>query len=237
MSLTQIATASGTQPSKAHRYLVSLARAGLVVRSPGSGRYDLGPAMRRLGVESLLRMDEVALVGEHLPGLRDRTTHAVNLSGWGDHGPVVVRWEYGARALPITVRSGATMPLLNSAMGGAFLTHLPEQLTDPVLRSQMEEGPLTEATRTRVTETRTETRREGVTPPRGPRLHRRRLPPPGRHPRHAVPRPHRHHPHRAGGGAAGDCAHDVGAAGPRFARAVGKRSPPRSAPPRSTMTT
>ncbi|MGW1458507.1 helix-turn-helix domain-containing protein [Streptomyces albidoflavus] len=110
MSLTQIATASGTQPSKAHRYLVSLARAGLVVRSPGSGRYDLGPAMRRLGVESLRRMDEVALVGEHLPGLRDRTTHAVNLSRWGDHGPVVVRWEYGAHALPITVRSGATMP-------------------------------------------------------------------------------------------------------------------------------
>ncbi|UDF10823.1 IclR family transcriptional regulator [Streptomyces sp. WA1-19] len=162
MSLTQIATASGTQPSKAHRYLVSLARAGLVVRSPGSGRYDLGPAMRRLGVESLRRMDEVALVSEHLPGLRDRTTHAVNLSGWGDHGPVVVRWEYGARALPITVRSGATMPLLNSAMGGAFLTHLPEQLTDPVLRSQLEEGPLTEATRTRVTEIRTEPPREGV---------------------------------------------------------------------------
>ncbi|WP_445408415.1 IclR family transcriptional regulator domain-containing protein [Streptomyces albidoflavus] len=102
------------------------------------------------------------MVGEHLPGLRDRTTHAVNLSGWGDHGPVVVRWEYGARALPITVRSGATMPLLSSAMGGAFLTHLPEQLTDPVLRSQLEEGPLTEATRTRVTEIRTETRREGV---------------------------------------------------------------------------
>ncbi|MGW1458506.1 IclR family transcriptional regulator domain-containing protein [Streptomyces albidoflavus] len=47
-------------------------------------------------------------------------------------------------------------------MGGAFLTHLPEQLTDPVLRSQLEEGPLTEATRTRVTEIRTETRREGV---------------------------------------------------------------------------
>ncbi|MEU6111994.1 IclR family transcriptional regulator [Streptomyces albidoflavus] len=162
MSLTQIAAASGMQPSKAHRYLVSLARVGLVAQSPSSGRYDLGPAMRRLGVESLRRMDEVALVSEHLPGLRDRTTHAVNLSVWGDHGPVVVRWEYGAHALPITVRAGATMPLLNSAMGGAFLTHLPEQLTDPVLRAQLEEDPLTEATRTRVTEIRTETHREGV---------------------------------------------------------------------------
>ncbi|WP_436842322.1 helix-turn-helix domain-containing protein [Streptomyces cyaneofuscatus] len=34
MSLTQIAAASGMQPSKAHRYLVSLARVGLVAR-PG----------------------------------------------------------------------------------------------------------------------------------------------------------------------------------------------------------
>ncbi len=122
MSLTQIAAGAGMQPSKAHRYLVSLARVGLVAQSPSSGRYDMGPSMRRLGVESLRRMDEVALVSEHLTELRDRTSHAVNLAVWGDHGPVVVRWEYGAHALPITVRVGATMPLLTSAMGGAFLS-------------------------------------------------------------------------------------------------------------------
>ncbi|MFD7691606.1 IclR family transcriptional regulator [Streptomyces sp. NPDC059781] len=162
MSLTQIAAASGMQPSKAHRYLVSLARVGLVAQSRSSGRYDMGPAMRRLGVESLRRMDEVALVSEHLPGLRDRTSHAVNLAVWGDHGPVVVRWEYGAHALPITVRIGATMPLLNSAMGGAFLAHLPEQLTEPVLRVQLESATLDPPTRERVDEIRAEVLRDGV---------------------------------------------------------------------------
>ncbi|MGZ2362021.1 IclR family transcriptional regulator [Streptomyces sp. 372A] len=162
MTLTQISAASGMQPSKAHRYLVSLARVGLVAQSPSSGRYDMGPAMRRLGVESLRRMDEVALVSEHLPGLRDSTSHAVNLSVWGDHGPVVVRWEYGAHALPITVRVGATMPLLTSAMGGAFLAHLPEQLTEPVLCGQLEVKTLDEPTRERVDRIRAGVRRDGV---------------------------------------------------------------------------
>ncbi|MBO2463945.1 IclR family transcriptional regulator [Actinomadura violacea] len=138
MSLTQIASASAMGPSKAHRYLVSLARVGLVAQSPSTGLYDLGPAMRRLGIESLRRMDEVGLVTQHLPGLRDRTAHAVNLAVWGENGPVIVRWEYGAYALPITVRVGATMPLLTSAVGRAFFAYLPDTLTGPVLRAQLE---------------------------------------------------------------------------------------------------
>jgi DNA-binding IclR family transcriptional regulator len=136
MSLSQIAAKSGMQPSKAHRYLVSLSRVGLVAQSPASGQYDLGPALRRLGAESLRRMDEVSLASEHMPGLRDRTQHSVNLAVWGDSGPVIVRWDYGAYALPITVRVGATMPLLASAVGRVFLAYLPKVLTAPVLKAQ-----------------------------------------------------------------------------------------------------
>jgi len=137
MSLTQIAHDSGMGPSKAHRYLVSLARVGLVTQSQRSGMYDLGPAARRIGVESLRRMDEVGLVSEHLPALRDRTTHAVNLAVWGDQGPVLVRWEYGSFALPITVRVGATLPLLTSSVGLVYLAYLPGSLTGPVLDNQL----------------------------------------------------------------------------------------------------
>lgn len=136
MSLTQIAHASGMGASKAHRYLVSLGRAGMVAQSPSSGLYDMGPALRRLGAESLRRMDEVGLVSASIPGLRDRTGHAVNLAVWGDHGPVIVRWDYGAYALPITVRVGATMPLLTSSVGQVFLAYLPRTVTEPVLRAQ-----------------------------------------------------------------------------------------------------
>ena len=136
MSLTQLGTASGMQPSKVHRYLVSLSRVGLVAQSPISGRYDLGPSLRRLGADALRRMDEVGIASDHLPSLRDRTGHAVNLAVWGDHGPVIVRWDYGAYALPITVRVGSTLPLLTSSVGRVYLTYLPETLTRPVLRAQ-----------------------------------------------------------------------------------------------------
>jgi DNA-binding IclR family transcriptional regulator len=135
-SLTQLATLSDMQPSKIHRYLVSLSRIGLLSQSPSSGLYDFGPAMRRLGAEALRRMDEVGLASEYLPGLRDRTKHAVNLAVWGDHGPVVVRWDYGSYALPITVRIGATLPLLTSSVGRVYLSHLPAALTDPIIQAQ-----------------------------------------------------------------------------------------------------
>jgi DNA-binding IclR family transcriptional regulator len=145
MSLTQLAAASDMTPSKMHRYLVSLGRVGLIARSPSTGLYDMGPALRRLGIESLRRMDEVALISEHLPGLRDRTSHAVNLAVWSDHGPVIVRWDYGSYALPITVRVGATLPILTSSVGRVFLAYLPSTLTKSVVRSEAaaESNPLT----------------------------------------------------------------------------------------------
>jgi DNA-binding IclR family transcriptional regulator len=136
-SLTNIATAAGMAPSKVHRYLVSLVRTGLVIQSHRSGLYDLGPAMRRLGIEALRRIDEVAQASEHLPGLAERTSHAVNLAVWGDTGPVIVRWDYGAHPLPITVRVGATMPMIDSSVGRVYLAYLPEATTRAVLWEQL----------------------------------------------------------------------------------------------------
>jgi DNA-binding IclR family transcriptional regulator len=161
MSLTQIAAACGMGPSKVHRYLVSLGRVGLVARSPSSGLYDMGPALRRLGMESLRRMDEVGLASEALPGLRDRTGHAVNLAVWGDHGPVVVRWNYGSYALPITVRVGATMPMLASSIGRVYLAYLPQTLTEPVLRAQAEETSKSEPPWDQIARIRHDVHRDG----------------------------------------------------------------------------
>jgi DNA-binding IclR family transcriptional regulator len=161
MSLTQIAAASAMAPSKAHRYLVSLARVGLVSQSRSSGLYDMGPSMRRLGAESLRRMDEAGLASEYLPELRDRTGHAVNLAVWGDHGPIIVRWDYGSHALPITVRVGATLPLLSSSVGRIYLAQLPAALTDPVLASQAETADQTGLAARDVEQIKADARRDG----------------------------------------------------------------------------
>jgi DNA-binding IclR family transcriptional regulator len=137
LSLSAIAQASGMQPSKVHRYLVSLGRVGLTSQDPASGLYDFGAAMRRMGAEALRRTNEVAVAGGHAMRLRDRTGHSVNLSVWGDRGPIVVSWAYGTRPLPLTVRVGATLPLLTSSVGRVFLAHLPESLTGEVLGEEL----------------------------------------------------------------------------------------------------
>lgn len=150
MSLTQVATSAGMQPSRAHRYLVSLGRTGLVSQSATSGLYDLGPAMRRLGIEALRRTDEVGTVSARLPGLRDRTGHSVNLAVWGERGPVIVRWDYGSYPLPITVRVGATLPLLTSSVGIICVTHLPPVVTEPVVRAELKTTNDAPAARTKM---------------------------------------------------------------------------------------
>lgn len=141
MSLTEISTHTGMSASRVHRYLVSFNRIGLTTQIENSSLYDLGPAMRRLGIESLRRMNEVGIASEHIAKLRDETLHSINLAVWGDTGPIVVRWEYGAHALPITVRLGATMPLLNSSLGRIFLAHLPPTMTQPILEEQAGHSP------------------------------------------------------------------------------------------------
>lgn len=132
VGLTEIAQRAGMEPSKVHRYLVSMVRSGLVSQAP-SGRYDYGPTMRRLGAEALRRTNEVVVASERMPELRDITGHSVNLSVWGDDGPIVVRWDHGTFALPISVRVGATLPLLTSSAGQVFLATLPDSLTGRAL--------------------------------------------------------------------------------------------------------
>jgi DNA-binding IclR family transcriptional regulator len=136
MALSEVARLSAMHPSKAHRYLVSLVRVGLASQDVASGLYDLGPGSRRLGVEALRRTDSVSVASAFAVELRDETGHTVNVAVWGDAGPLIVRWDTGAHAMPITVRVGSTLPVLESAVGQAFLAYLPRPMTRAVLTAQ-----------------------------------------------------------------------------------------------------
>ncbi len=137
MSLSAVAQASGMAPSKAHRYLVSLGRIGLTMQDSTSGLYDFGAAMRRLGAEALQRTNEVSVVSRHAHALRDLTGHSVDVAVWGDHGPLVVSWAYGGRPLPVTVRVGATLPLLSSSIGQVYLAHLADSVVARNLEAEL----------------------------------------------------------------------------------------------------
>lgn len=140
LTLTEVARQSDLHPAKAHRYLASLVRTGLASQDATSGLYDLGPASRRLGVEALRRVDSVRTALARVVDLRDATGHTVCLAVWGEQGPTMVSWDTGAHPLPMVIRVGSTLPLLDSAVGSVFLAHLPRAVTASALAAQQEQG-------------------------------------------------------------------------------------------------
>jgi DNA-binding IclR family transcriptional regulator len=127
LQLKELAARCGLSPSKTHRYLVSLARAGLVRQV--DGRYELGLA-------ALARIDVVRAASPALATVRDRTGETTFLAIWGHNGPTIVRWEESSQPVTVNVRVGSIMPLLTSATGRLFAAFLPAEQTKAMLRKE-----------------------------------------------------------------------------------------------------
>ena len=124
LMLRDLAAAADMSAAKAHRYLVSFQRLGLVLQDAATTRYDLGPASLRLGLASLSRLDAVQMGRERLPALLEQVGHTLALAVWGNHGPTIVHWQESPLASPVNLRLGDVMPLLTSATGRCFAAHL-----------------------------------------------------------------------------------------------------------------
>ena len=114
-----------------------------------------------LGAEALRRTNEVSIASAFAVDLRDRTGHSVNVAVWGDSGPVVVNWAYGTRPLSLTVRIGATLPLLASSVGHIFLAFLPESLTAETLDQELADHESSTWTRSGVRKLQATVKRQG----------------------------------------------------------------------------
>jgi DNA-binding IclR family transcriptional regulator len=136
LPLTKIAQSCGMTASKAHFYLVSLSRVGLVSQDSMGGHYRLGPAALRLGLSALAQQDAVELASAEMARLSELTGDTVFLSVWGHAGATVISRFDGTNVAPLAVRVGAVMPLATSATGRTFLTWLPEQHTKPILKRE-----------------------------------------------------------------------------------------------------
>lgn len=124
LMLRDLAAAANMSAAKAHRYLVSFQRLGLVMQDAATTRYDLGPAALRLGLASLARLDAVRMGRERLAALLPRIGHTLALAVWGNHGPTIVHWQESPLATPVNLRLGDVMPLLTSATGRCFAAFL-----------------------------------------------------------------------------------------------------------------
>lgn len=161
LSLSEVSKLAEMPPSKAHRYLVSFGRVGMTQQDAGTSFYDLGPTMRRIGAEALRRTNEVQSASNHAMGLRDQTGHSVNVFVWGDAGPTLVNWAYGAHAISITVRIGASLSLLGSSAGLIYLSTLPESMVKNLLDAEIAADPLAKQRWERFPELREEILQKG----------------------------------------------------------------------------
>lgn len=138
LGLKELAARADLTPSRAHPYLVSYVRLGLVEQD-ASGHYDLGPAALRVGLACLQRLDPLKAAEPVIRGLAAQTGHAVALAVWGNFGPTVVRLIEGSQPLHVSLRIGSVLSIFDTATGRAFASALPtEQLRQAIA------GPLGE---------------------------------------------------------------------------------------------
>ena len=136
LPLRALAAATGMHRGKVHRYLISLARAGLVTREADFGHYGIGPLAISAGLAGLNRLNPVRLAYAALPALRDRIGETVVLAVWGERGATVIALEDSARPVTLNVRVGSILPLRTSAIGRVFAAHLPEPVLRPVMAAE-----------------------------------------------------------------------------------------------------
>lgn len=120
LPLKELASAAGMSPAKAHPYLVSFGKLGLIQQDRASGRYGLGPMARQLGLIGLQQVDPVRLASEALPALALSLGHTVAVAVWGNQGPTIVRVEPGPGAIFVNMRHGAVVSVRGTASGRLF---------------------------------------------------------------------------------------------------------------------
>jgi DNA-binding IclR family transcriptional regulator len=140
MTLKDLAAQADLPPSRAHPYLVSFGKLGLIEQDPASGRYALGPAALQLGLACLNQLDPIKVAVPLAQDLANRSGHAVALALWGNFGPTVVRLFEARQPLHVAMRAGTVMSLLGTATGQAFAAVLPVHRVQAVLTAARREG-------------------------------------------------------------------------------------------------
>ena len=127
LALKDLAASAGLSASRAHPYLVSYGRLGLVEQEPAGGRYRLGPAALRIGLTCLHQLDPMRVAEPVIHDLAQSTGHAVALAVWGNFGPTVVRLLEARQPLHVALRLGSVMSIFDTATGRAFAAALPRE--------------------------------------------------------------------------------------------------------------
>jgi DNA-binding IclR family transcriptional regulator len=136
LALKDLAAEAGMSPAKAHPYLVSFGKLGLIAQDEASGRYGLGPLAMQLGLISLQQLDPLALATPLLEPLAAQLGHTMAVAVWGNRGATIVRVAQPPSTVHVSMRHGTVMSLRGTASGRLFAAWLPRETVLPLLRQE-----------------------------------------------------------------------------------------------------
>ncbi len=132
LALKTIAARTKMSPSAVHNYLTSFIRTGMVCADT-RGHYRLGPALAALGLSAARHVDQFELLREKAIALSERTGLGVAVLTWNpQQGPIIIFNKWNPKDFVFELRNGP-VGILSTAGGHVFATHLPTEVTLPVL--------------------------------------------------------------------------------------------------------
>ncbi|WP_300499842.1 IclR family transcriptional regulator [Marinobacter sp.] len=137
--LKTLSALAGMHPSKAHRYLASFMRVGLVEQDPDSGQYDLGRSALQIGMAALNRLEPVREVGKALRALVNEVDQTAMAAVWSERGPVLIQWVRSSRPVTVNIGVGSILPVLTSSSARVFLAHMPPKVLEETLRMALDQ--------------------------------------------------------------------------------------------------
>jgi len=132
--LKDLAREADMTAAKAHPYLVSFGKLGLIEQDAATGHYGLGSLALQLGLISLQQVDPIRLASAELPGLARAIGQTVGIAIWGNRGPTFVRLEEGPTAVHVNMRHGTVVSVQGTASGRLFAAFAPREQVLEALR-------------------------------------------------------------------------------------------------------
>jgi DNA-binding IclR family transcriptional regulator len=129
LTLKEIGYQSKLPPSKAHRYLQSLIREGMVVQDRRTRQYRLGPTAISFGLEALEHSDPVVSACELLRDVAQTEDVGASVDVFSAMGPICIWYEQGPSYFGAPVRLGSIQSMETSAAGQVFQAFLPEHIS------------------------------------------------------------------------------------------------------------
>jgi len=143
MALKDLAREADMAPAKAHPYMVSFGRLGLIEQDRSNGHYQLGPLALQLGLISLQQANPVHVATPLIAELAQEIGQTVAIAVWGARGATIVRIAESPSPVHVNMRHGTVFSLTSTASGRIFGAYLDAA----VVKAQVEEERRREKTR------------------------------------------------------------------------------------------